>query len=130
MSTGQRTVIKYSICFKQKVVREIEEEGLTYGQAARRYGIKGAGTICSWIKKFGRTHLLNQVIRIETMDERDRIKQLEEENKKLKIALADSLMEKRCLEVVIEEGDKQFNLGLKKKLDEIVSGDSNKKITR
>ena len=60
------------------------------------------------------------------MDERDRIKQLEEEIKKLKLALADSLMEKRCLEVVIEEGDKEFNMGLKKKLDERVSVDSKK----
>jgi metal-responsive CopG/Arc/MetJ family transcriptional regulator len=60
------------------------------------------------------------------MDERDRIKELEEQVKKLKIALADSVMAKRCLEVVIEEGDKQYNMGLKKKLDEIVSPDSRK----
>lgn len=126
MSTSQRTTIKYSICFKQKVVKEIEEEGLTIQQASRRYGIKGGETIHKWIKKFGRYHLLNTVIRVETMDERDRIKQLEEEIKKLKVALADSMMAQRCLEVVIEEGDKQYNMGLKKKLDEIVSGNSKK----
>jgi transposase-like protein len=126
MSSGQRTVVKYSICFKQKVVKEIEEEGLSISQVSSRYGIKGGATVRSWIKKFGKYHLLSRIIRVETMDERDRIKQLEEEVKKLKIALADSLMAKRCLEVVIEEGDKQFNMGLKKKLDETVSTDSKK----
>jgi transposase-like protein len=126
MSTGQRTIVKYSICFKQKVVKEIEDEGLSIQESSRRYGIKGGSTVQKWIKKFGKYHLLNKVIRIETMEEKDRIKQLEEENKKLKIALADSLMEKRCLEVVIEEGDKQFNLGLKKKLEELVLGGSKK----
>lgn len=113
--------VRYSISFRQKVVREIEEEGLTIQAAARRYGIKGGTTISNWIKKFGKYHLLSKVIRIETMDERDRIKQLEEENKKLKIALADAMMEKRCLEVVIEEADKSYEMGLKKKLDERAS---------
>jgi transposase-like protein len=126
MSTGQRTIVKYSICFKQKVVKEIEEEGLTVVEASRRYGIKGGETVKQWIKKFGKYHLLNTIIRVQTMDERDRIKELEEQVKKLKIALADSVMAKRCLEVVIEEGDKQYNMGLKKKLDEIVSPDSRK----
>jgi transposase len=124
MSTGQKIIVRYSISFKQKVVREIEEEGLTVQVAARRYGIKGGETISKWIKKFGRYHLLSKMIRIETMDEKDRIKQLEEENKKLKIALADSMMEKRCLEVVIEEADKAYEIGLKKKLDELASKDS------
>ena len=123
MSTGQKISVRYSISFKQKVVREIEEEGLTFEAAARRYGIKGGQTISNWIKKFGRYHLLSEIIRIETMEEKDRIKQLEEENKKLKIALADSMMEKRCLEVVIEEADKAYDMGLKKKLDELASKD-------
>lgn len=126
MSTGQRISVRYSISFRQKVVREIEEEGLTLEAAARRYGIKGGQTISNWIKKFGRYHLLSKVVRIETMDEKDRIKQLEEENKKLKIALADSMMEKRCLEVVIEEADKAYEMGLKKKLDELASKDLKK----
>ena len=123
MSTGQRTIIRYSISFKQKVVKEIEEEGLTVQSASRRYGIKGGETVQKWIKKFGKFHLLNTMMRIETMDEKDRIKQLEEENKKLKLALADSTMAQRCLEEVIAQADKLYKMGLKKKLDEIVSKD-------
>ena len=122
MSTGPRISVRYSIGFKQKVVRELEEEGLTIKDAARRYGIKGGQTVSNWLKKYGKYHLLNKMVRIETMDEKDRIKQLEEENKKLKIALADSVMARRCLEVVIEQADKTYALDLKKKLDEVVSG--------
>jgi transposase-like protein len=108
------------------VVIEVEEEGLSYQEAARRYGIKGGQTIQNWIKKFGKYELLNKIIRVETMDEKDRIKQLEEENSKLKIALADSLMAKRCLEVVIEEADKEYKIDLKKKLDAAASVNSRK----
>ena len=41
MAKQQKTTIRYSISFKQKVVKEIEEEGLNLSAAARRYGIKG-----------------------------------------------------------------------------------------
>ena len=73
-------------------------------QLRKRYGIKGAGTIQKWIRKFGREHLLNKVIRIESMEEKDRLKQLEQENKKLKMALADAYLAKDCLEVLRRAG--------------------------
>jgi transposase len=114
MSTDQKTVIRYSIGFKRKVVDEIEQEGLLIQEASRRYGIKGGTTVRKWVIKFGKHHLLNKLMRVETMEEKDRIKELESENKKLKVALADSMMEKRCLEVLIEEADKAYKTDLKK----------------
>jgi transposase len=118
MSTQHKTIIRYSISFKRKVVQEIEEEGLLIAEASRRYGIKGGQTVSKWVRKFGKYQLLNKIVRVETMEEKDRIKQLEAENKKLKLALADSTMAKRCLEVVIEEADKLYKTDLKKKLGE------------
>ncbi|MDR1340808.1 MAG: hypothetical protein LBK58_12255 [Prevotellaceae bacterium] len=56
----------YSICFKEKVVEEVS----------------------SGIRKFGRDELLNTVVRIEMKGERDRLKELESENRSLKIAAA------------------------------------------
>ena len=126
MTRQSPTIIRYSIGFKQKVVKEIEEEGLTICEASRRYGIKGGTTIHKWIKRFGKYHLLSKIIRIETMEEKDRVKQLEQENAKLKIALADSLMEKRCLEVLIEEADKEYKTDLKKNFGEVVFPGSKK----
>lgn len=63
MAKQQKETIRYSISFKQKVVREIEEEGLGVKAAARRYGIKGGSTIQKWIKQFGKNYLLNKIVR-------------------------------------------------------------------
>ena len=114
MTKTGRKVIRYSIGFKQQVVREIEEEGLGIEDQRRRYGIKGSSTIQTWIRKFGREHLLNKILRIETMNEKDRIKQLEQENKKLKMALADAYMAKDCLEVLVEVANEHYKTDLKK----------------
>jgi transposase-like protein len=119
-------MIRYSISFRQKVVREIEEEGLTVQGAKRRYGIGGGQTIQRWIRKFGKYQLLEKIIRIETMEEKDRVKKMQEEISKLKMALADSLMAQKCLEGVIDEANKEYGTDLKKTFGEQSSTDSGK----
>ena len=130
MTMKYKPQMRYSISFQQKVVKEIEQEGLLIEQAKRRYGITGAATVQKWLRKFGKNHLLNKMVRIETMDEKDRIKQLEQEIKKLKMALADSMLEKRCLEVVIDEANKEFKTDLKKNFGDVASADSGKNKTQ
>jgi transposase-like protein len=115
---------RYSFSFKQQVIREIEEDELTIEAAKRKYGITGSKTVQNWLRKFGKGHLLNQIIRVETMEERDRIKYLENEVKKLKLALADSLLAQRSLEVVIEEAGKEYKTDLKKSFGESASNGS------
>jgi len=119
-------VIRYSISFRQKVVREIEEGGLTIQAAKRRYGIGGGQTIQRWIRKFGKYHLLEKIVRIETMEEKDQFKKMQEEIRKLKLALADSLMAQKCLESVIEEANKEYKTDLKKSFGSDASKDSGK----
>ena len=116
MAKQQKETIRYSNSFKQKVVREIEQEGLKFSQARRRYGIKGAGTIQSWVHKFGKNHLLDKIVRVEMKGEKDRIKELEAEIKKLKIALADSTMEKHTLETLIDIVNEHYGTDVKKNL--------------
>ena len=109
----QRKVIRYSISFKQMVVREVEEGGgLEF--IRRKYDIGGYGTISSWIRKFGKDHLLNKIVRIETMNEKDRLKKLEQENNQLKLALANAYMAKDCLEGVIQMANEEYKTDLKK----------------
>lgn len=117
---------RYSISFKQQVVRELEESGGSKEWIRKKYGIKGGSTLQDWIRKFGKNHLINQIIRIETMEEKDRIKQLEQEIKKLKMALADSLLAQRSLEVVIDEANKEYKTDLKKNFGDSASTDSGK----
>lgn len=110
---GARTSIRYSNSFKLMIVQEIEQ-GSTFEFVRKKYGIGGAATIPLWIKKYGKHHLLNKTVRIETMNEKDRLKQLEEENKKLKIKLAESYMMKDCLEEVIRMADEEYKTDIKK----------------
>ena len=109
----QRKVIRYSISFKQMVVKEVEG-GNSIEFVRRRYDIRGGDTVQKWIRTFGKDHLLNKIIRVETMNEKDRLKQLEEDNKKLKLALADAYMAKDCLEGVIRMADEEYKTDLKK----------------
>jgi transposase-like protein len=111
--TKQRVLYRYSISFKQTVVKEVEE-GFNIEFVRKKYGIGGATTIQKWVKQFGKFHLLNKVVKIETMNERDRLKQLEEENKRLKMALADAFLAKDCLEEVIKMADEEYKTDLKK----------------
>jgi transposase len=126
MTKSKRKVIRYSISFKQKVVKEIEEEGLSISDANRRYGITGGQTIQKWLRELGRSHLLNTVIRVEMKDEKDRLHELEKENQKLKIALAEAYMARDCAEEVIKQAGKIYGADLKKKFGEQASPGSGK----
>lgn len=90
------------------------EKGVTIGYLQRKYGINGGDTIQNWVRSFGKNHLLNKVVRIETMGEKDRIKELERQLKEAKLALADVTMEKRFYEILVEEANKEFKTDLKK----------------
>ena len=109
----QRTIIRYSVSFKQMIVREIEQ-GSGIELVRKKYDIKGGSTIQQWISNFGKNHLLNKIVKIETMDERSKLKQLEADNKRLKIALADAYMAKDCLEGVIKMANQEYKTDLKK----------------
>ena len=127
MANRQKETIRYSNSFKQKVVREVEQEGLRFSQARRRYGIKGAGTIQRWVHKFGKNHLLDKIVRVEMKREKDRIKELEAEIKKLKIALADSTMEKHTLETLIDIVNEHYGTDVKKNLGQQPSKEAARK---
>jgi transposase-like protein len=122
MAKQQKTILRYSISFKQKVVNEIEKEGLDRGEVMRRYGITGGGTIRKWLIKFGKDHLLNKVVRIEMKGEKDRVKELEDQVRKLKIALADATLQKGALETLIEIVDEHYKTDVKKNLGQPPSG--------
>ena len=122
-----RKIIRYSDCFKQNVVSEVEKNGLTIQQARDRFGIKGTNTIQLWLKKYGRNHLLNKVVRVEAKDEINELKQLREENKRLKIAYAELAIDHKLSEKVLEKADELMGLDLKKKYEQALSQKSKTK---
>jgi transposase-like protein len=113
MSKVHRTLIRYSNCFKEKVVQEVSA-GSSISAVCRKYDIKGGSTVQYWIRKFGRNELLNTVIRVKMRSEDDRLKQLEAENRRLKIALADATLAKDVLETLIEVVDEHYQTDVKK----------------
>ena len=104
---------RYSSSFKKHVVEELESGG-SFSFLQKKYDIRGAETIQKWVKLFGKNHLLNKRVRIETMDEKSRLKELEEENKRLKMALADSIVATKMLETLISVANEEYKTDLKK----------------
>lgn len=113
MAIKTKVSIRYSISFKQKVVGEVEK-GASFIEVRRRYGIQGGNTVQKWIKEFGKNHLLNKIVRVEMKGEKDRVKELEEEVKRLKIALADATMAKDLLGTLVEVANRHYKTDLKK----------------
>lgn len=121
MMVKGRTFYRYSLAFKQKVVSEIEKGKLGISEAKRLYGIKGEETIQLWIKKLGKNHLLNKVVRIEMKDEKDLMRELQKENKKLKEVLGDARVKEIALETLVEVINEEYGIDAKKNFGSKVS---------
>ncbi|WP_234863184.1 hypothetical protein [Mariniradius sediminis] len=113
MTKTVREFKRYSIGFKKHVVEELES-GSSYSYLQKKYGIRGSETIQKWVRSLGRDHLLNKTVRIETVDEKRRLRELEEENRKLKAALADSVVANHMLETLIKVANEEYGTDLKK----------------
>lgn len=112
--SGQKVTRRYSNAFKLKVISEIESGKYTMHQAKQVYDIGGMGTISYWLKKYGKNHLLNKVVRIQMKNEADKIKQLKNEKQELESALAQAHVKIVCLESLVECAEQEFSVDLKK----------------
>ncbi len=83
--------IRYSEAFKLQVVDELERGKHGSIEAARRaYGIGGNNTVPKWVRKYGRDYLLPKNVRIETLKERDELKEARKRIRELEAAVADA----------------------------------------
>ena len=112
--SGDRNYYRYSLAFKQKVISEIESGKLTIGEARKIYDIKSSETLYKWLRKFGKNHLINKVVRIEMKDEKDKIKELERQKQQLESALAQAHLKNLCLESLIECVEEHYQVDVKK----------------
>jgi len=89
-----RDVRQYSEAFKLQVLRELEEGKFECINAmSRAYGIGGTRTVYNWIRRYGKTHLLSKVVRVETPKERDEMKEMRKRVRALEEALSDAHLE-------------------------------------
>lgn len=87
-----RIVKSYSEAFKQTVLQSIASGRYTKSEARQVYGIS-TGIIYYWIKQSNRLSLHNKRIRVETADEQDQLKSLQQRIRDLEKALADSQLQ-------------------------------------
>ena len=84
----QYIIRRYSVCFKQQVIRELEQGRFGCIEQARlHYEIGGNGTIQNWLKRYGRNDLQAKVMRVEKPNEADRIRELKRQVLELQQAL-------------------------------------------
>ncbi len=81
--------IRYSEAFKMQIVREVEQEGLACDHVRRKYGVGGAATVPSWVRKYGNGSWGKRV-RVETPEEINHAEQLKRRVRLLEQALADA----------------------------------------
>lgn len=86
MLKDDRIVKSYSESFKLKVLTEIESGKYSKRESQRIYGYS-SGAIYKWMKKYDKFALMNKRLKIETLEEKDKIKALEKEIAQLKAAL-------------------------------------------
>jgi len=105
---NQRTIVRYSMSFKQQVVGELESGHFSsISEAQEHYGITGASTIRNWLVKYGRNHLCAKVVRVEKPNEKDQIQALKKQIKQLKEALgqtqAENVINQEFLKIACEQ---------------------------
>ena len=108
----QKIIYRYSTAFKKQVVDDLESGRFaTIGMAREHYGIGGESTIHYWLKRFGRNELLHKVVRVEKPNEKDQIRELKQQVRKLhqllgekeaEKALADEFLIMACEELGID----------------------------
>ena len=93
-----RPTFKYSEAFKLQVVNEIESGRVSSIHAAGvRYGIGGSETVKRWVREYGRNHLIGKVIKVETLKDRDQVREL-----KARIRDLERLVSDQALDLSIE----------------------------
>lgn len=90
--------VRYSEAFKRQIVGELEQgRHVSLHAACRAYGIGATTTVSRWIRRYGREDILPKNVRIETLKERDELKEARKRIRDLEAAVADAHID-NCLE--------------------------------
>lgn len=115
------SVIRYSECFKQKVVQEVESGKWRSIRAARRaYGIRGSQTVQGWLRQYGHPECYPRKVVVMNPDEQDELQRLRQENARLRQELVDaqldSILERAHFQVLCEQQGIDDPQALKKRI--------------
>jgi hypothetical protein len=97
----------------------MERNALSNAETVKKYGLNSASLLNLWLKKYGKNHLIQRIVRIEMPEEKspyEIIKELKKEKQKLESALAQSHLKNLVLETMIEVAEEKYKIPIKKKL--------------
>ena len=110
----EKVVIKrYSEAFRIQVVREYEKEGVSLNTLHKRYGVSQL-TLQKWIRKYSLEGIRHQMMVIQTPEEQDQLKVLQEQNRQLEKLVAQLSVDKLMLESTLAVIEREYNVDVKK----------------
>ena len=93
---------RYSEAFKLRVMEELRDgKWKTPTEAALAYGMT-AQCVRNWMERLGFGHLKGRLISVKTASEIDEIKRLKDEVRRLKVRLADEVLDHMIDEAALE----------------------------
>jgi transposase-like protein len=110
----QQIVKRYSLAFKQQVVREYEA-GASASALKRKYGMGCTHMVVRWVEKYGREGVRHKLMVIQTPEEQERVKELEARVAELEKLVAQLSLDKFMLESTLAVAEEQLGQPLKKK---------------
>jgi len=120
MLKNEQVIRRFSESVKLKILSELSKGKFTKRELSRIYNV-GPSTITDWIHKYKRQDLLNKRVKVESMDELERIHALQKENEQLKALLIKKDIDNLVIDSYLEVAAKQLGFkdaeDLKKKLD-------------
>jgi transposase-like protein len=109
----KKKIKRYSEAFKRQVVAEYET-GISISDLQKKYGITGGMTIPNWVKKYAKQGFRHELVRIQTTEEVNRVKELEQQVQELEQTLGKVVLEKLKLESILEELEERYGVEVKK----------------
>ena len=109
----KKKIKRYSEAFKRQVVAEYET-GISISDLQKKYGITGGMTIPNWVKKYAKQGFRHELVRIQTAEEVNRVKELEQQVQELEQTLGKVVLEKLKLESILEVLEERYGVEVKK----------------
>lgn len=94
---------QHSEAFKRQVVGEMESGKFRSLREARRaYHISGSSTVQQWVRRYGNESILPKKVKVETMKERDELKEARRRIRELEAALSDAHIDHALSEAYVQ----------------------------
>jgi transposase-like protein len=104
---------RYSEAFRIQVVREYEESGVSLNALRKKYGVS-IKALELWINRYSKEGVRHRLMVIQSPEEQNRIKELEERIRRQEELIARLALDKLMLESTLEVIERDYGIDVKK----------------